>query len=378
MREIDRPLGQQPMPGAGRKPGTLRRGLLIGVPAALVFAASAAISLRPSPFRTPAPMAVTAPVPPAEKTAEAVPPAAKPGSTGQGPQIIHVPPDAAGKIVIRDPSALGQDLRVAHLPDRDLIEQTETGPLPMRSADGRRPMDVYARPWSGARGARVALVIGGMGVSQTSTQAAIARLPPEVTLGFASNGNSLGRWMQEARHRGFEIVMQVPLEPFDYPGVNPGRKTLTVSASPEKNIESLHWALSRTTNYTGIMNYMGARFTSDAAAMEPLMSELSQRGLLYFDDGTSARSLAPELARKDGVAIATGDAVIDETREPGAILKKLDELERIARAKGFAVGSGSAFAETVDAVTRWVEEARKRGIEIVPVSAVVTDPERGG
>lgn len=64
-------------------------------------------------------------------------------------------------------------------------------------------------------------------------------------------------------------------------------------------------------------------------------------------------------------------------RERGEILKKLDELERIARAKGFAIGTGSAFDVTVDAVASWVAEAKKRGIEIVPVSAVASDPERG-
>ena len=54
--------------------------------------------------------------------------------------------------------------------------------------------------------------------------------------------------------------MQVPLEPFDYPAVDPGRNTLTVTADAADNLARLHWALSRTTNYTGVMNYMGGRF----------------------------------------------------------------------------------------------------------------------
>ncbi|TIP25481.1 MAG: divergent polysaccharide deacetylase family protein, partial [Mesorhizobium sp.] len=232
-------------------------------------------------------------------------------------------------------------------------------------------------PWSGARGARVAIVIGGLAVSQTGTQAAIAKLPAEVTLGFAPQGNSIGRWMQAARQSGHEIVMQVPLEPFDYPNVNPGRNTLAVAATADENLKNLRWALSRTTNYTGVMNYMGARFSADAAAMGPLMAELGRRGLAYVDDGSSARSLAPELALKNGVPFAAGDILIDAVRDRGAILKKLDELEATARAKGFAVGIGSAFDLTVDTVSSWVIEAKKRGIEIVPISAVAVDPEKG-
>jgi polysaccharide deacetylase 2 family uncharacterized protein YibQ len=398
--DIERPLGQ-----AVRPPRAARR-ISAGAVAATflvlaVIGVSGAIALREKPFRKPEEVAVSTPKTTAEveSAAPATEPAPKAeaapktsgskmggskmgGSKTGGPQIIHMPTEEGdgpprAAIVIHDPSTIGQNLRIAHIPDRALIEASETGPLPVRAADGRRPFDVYARPWSGARGARVAIVIGGLAVSQTGTQAAIAKLPAEVTLGFAPQGNSIGRWMQAARQRGHEIVMQVPLEPFDYPNVNPGRNTLTVAATPDENLQNLHWALSRTTNYAGVMNYMGARFSTDAAAMRPLMAELGKRGLAYVDDGSSARSLAPDLALKDGVPFVAGDTSIDAVRDRGAILKKLDELEATARAKGFAVGIGSAFDLTVDTVSSWVIEAKKRGIEIVPISAVAVDPEKG-
>lgn len=393
-RDIDRPLGQ---PAARGRMASIRptaRGILMGLAAVAMAAASGVIAMLDPGFRDPAVVALATPV---AATAEVEASAAKrdrtpsdePASVGSisrhdtpdGPSIIKVGPQepdgGKGVIVIRDPSAVGQELRVAHLPDRDLIEETEAGLLPVRAADGRRPFDVYARPWSGARGARVAIVIGGLGLSQTGTQEAIQKLPAEVTLGFSPQGNSLDRWMQTARRKGHELVIQLPLEPFDYPNVNPGRNTLTVDAAPEENAERLHAALARTTNYTGVMNYMGARFVADEAAMAPLMEELAERGLLYLDDGTSARSLAPDLALKNQVPLAVADTAIDTERDRGAILKKLDELERVARAKGFALGTGSAFDVTVDAVAQWVGEAKRRGIEIVPVSAVATDPERG-
>jgi polysaccharide deacetylase 2 family uncharacterized protein YibQ len=297
-----------------------------------------------------------------------------------GPEIIHVGPadqQAAGVITVHDPSAVGRDLRTAHLPDRALIEQSEMGPLPIRAIDGRRPVDVYARPWSGTGGARIAIVIGGLGLSQTGTMRAIEKLPGEVTLAFAPQGNSLGRWMQDARQTGHEIIMQVPFEPFDYPNVNPGRNTLTVEATPEQNLHDLRWALSRITNYTGIMNYMGGRFVTDETAMAPVMQEIGKRGLLYLDDGSSARSVAAGLALKDDVPFAVCNVTIDEVRDRGEILKKLDALEATARGKGFAIGAGSAFDVTVDTVASWVNDVQKRGIEVVPVSALVSDPEKG-
>ncbi len=384
-KEIERPLGQSVRAPTPRPVRRLGRGQVLATLGVLVaVGASAVIAFGEKPFRKPVVVATPAPqeTKPAETVAQA--PAAPPKTTTQpkkndGPQIIRVQPtDTGGQagIVIQDASAVGQNLSVAHLPDKALIEDGEGGPLPIRSADGRRPFDVYARPWSGARGARVAIVIGGLAVSQTGTQSAIAKLPGEVTLAFASQGNSIGRWMQEARRRGHEIVMQLPLEPFDYPNVNPGRSTLTVNASEEENLKNLRWVLSRTTNYTAVMNYMGARFSGDAEAFAPVMAELARRGIGYLDDGSSARSVAPDLARKDGVPLAIADTAIDGVQERGAILKKLDELEATARAKGYAVGTGSAFNVTVDAVVSWVNEAKKRGIEIVPISAVAIDPER--
>jgi polysaccharide deacetylase 2 family uncharacterized protein YibQ len=347
-----------------------------------VVAVAGGIALRPRPFHRPPEIVVSKPEPAKAAAAESKPPVPPSSGLGDkgGPHIIHVAPDNApahGGIVIRDPSSLAQDLRTAHLPDRALIEQSEMGPLPIRSVDGRRPVDVYARPWSGTRGARVVIVIGGLGLSQTGTQYAIEKLPGTVTLAFAPQGNSLDRWMRDARQSGHELLMQVPFEPYDYPNVNPGRNTLTVEASAAENLRSLRWALSRITNYTGIMNYMGGRFVTDESAMDPVMQDLARRGLLYLDDGTSARSVAPQLALKDGVPFAQGDLTIDASRDRGDILKKLDQLEATARAKGFAIGTGSAFQVTVDAVADWINEAVKRGIEIVPVTAVMTDPEKG-
>jgi len=389
-KDIDRPLGQGERPKRAPRPRVTGGGFLLALFCIVALGASFAIALRPRPFRVPPAVAVAKSAASGNETAAkpaAVSHAAAPSmrSTAPmaetvGPKIIHVTPTeqrSPSGVIVQDASAAGQTAPFSHLPDRSLIEQSEMGPLPIRSADGRRPMDAYARPWSGAHGARVAIVIGGLGLSQTGTQYAIKKLPGTITLAFAPQGNSLDRWMQDARRTGHEIMMQVPLEPYDYPSVNPGRNTLTVEAPPAQNLRDLHWALSRITNYTGVMNYMGGRFVTDEEAMTPIMQDLSRRGLLYLDDGTSARSVAPELALKDGIPFAVGDTTIDTVRDPGEIMKKLDQLEATARAKGFAVGTGSAFEVTVDTVASWANEAVKRGIEIVPISAVVSDPERG-
>jgi polysaccharide deacetylase 2 family uncharacterized protein YibQ len=292
-----------------------------------------------------------------------------------GAKIIRVNPEDAATpgVKVLDPGKVIQDPRVAHIPEPDLIEK---GQLPKRSEDGRRPFDVYQRPWSGARGARVAIVIGGMGVSQSSTQAAIEKLPPEITLAFAPQGNSLSRWAQAARRKGHEILLQVPMEPFDYPKVDPGRGTLIVEAAPEANLKVLHESMGRLTNYVGVVNYLGARFTSEQAALDPVLREIGNRGLMYLDDGTSARSQADNLSVANRSPFASADMMIDGVQEKSEILKSLDQLEATARAKGTAIATGTGFDVTVEAVSEWAKGAKKRGIEIVGVASLARDPER--
>lgn len=293
--------------------------------------------------------------------------------TGDGNYVTkYTPRDRSGPLVI-DAQRMGQDPRVAGQPNPDLVEETNDGKLPIIGADGLRPMDQYARPWSGERGARVAIVISGLGLSQTGSQKAIQQLPAGVTLAFAASGNSLQRWMQEARRKGHEILLQVPFEPFDYPANDPGPGTLLTTNSAKENLVSLHQAMARVTNYTGIVNYQGARYLSDEKALRPVLQDVAKRGLLFLDDGTSSLSKTNSVSDAVELPHAFADVVLDGQVQTQAILRKLDELGRIADRQGTAIGIAAAYDESIDAVRQWSEEATQRGIEIVGVSAIVRD-----
>ncbi|MDR6755750.1 polysaccharide deacetylase 2 family uncharacterized protein YibQ [Mycoplana sp. BE70] len=339
-----------------------------------------------------APEKIAPPEAPATEEAGTAQPAAEPGGPaagmrrqrGQSGANIDETRTADGNIVrkftpkdrgdggplILDASRVGQDPRFAALPNEDLLETTAHGKLPVTGPDGLRPVEQYARPWSGARGTRIAIVVGGLGLSQTGTQRAIRDLPGEVTLAFAASGNSLPRWMQEARRNGHEILLQVPLEPFDDPGNDPGPHTLRTDFSAKKNLDQLHRAMGQITNYTGVMNFMGGRFLSSADALEPVMRDIADRGLLFLDDGSSAQSLSGTVAGALEMPHAFADLQLDSTLSRDAILRKLDELERVARRNGTAIGVASAFDESVQAIADWTQEAGQRGIEIVGVAAL--------
>ena len=162
---------------------------------------------------------------------------------------------------------------------------------------------------------RVAIVIGGLGIGASGTNEALAKLPPAVTFAFAPYGGDLEQIVARARGEGHEVLLQVPMEPFDYPDNDPGPQTLLTSLDAAQNIDRLHWLMSRFQGYVGLANLMGARFTASEPALSPVLREAAKRGLIYVDDGSSQRSLASQIAGANNLAFAKADVVIDSAAE---------------------------------------------------------------
>ena len=282
---------------------------------------------------------------------------------------------APSAIIIRVPD--GQTSYLAVSPDKRLVEKSRHGPLPRIGSDGLKPLDLYARaPSQAARSktVKIAIVIGGLGIGQSVTSDAISKLPPDVSLAFAPYGNDLERQVQSARSAGHEVLLHLPMEPFDYPDNDPGPQTLLSSLTPTQNIDRLQWLMSRFTGYVGVMNFMGARLTSNDAAITPILREVGSRGLAYLDDGSSQRSLAVSLAGGAGMPASRGDLVLDTVQRSSDIDASLAKLESIARERGIAVGTGSALPITLDRIARWSKTLEARGIALVPVSSTIAGP----
>jgi polysaccharide deacetylase 2 family uncharacterized protein YibQ len=220
-----------------------------------------------------------------------------------------------------------------------------------------------------AGAARIAIVVGGLGIDRDSTAKAITGLPGEVTLAFAPYDRSMIADVASAHAGGHELLLQIPLEPLNYPAINPGPNTLTTDASDDQNRGRLRWLLGRMTGYVGVENYLGARFTADQDAMTPVLRELAGRGLLYLDDGSSPRSVTEAAAGR--APFLRADVVLDADLNADAIAAQLDNLVSIARARGFAIATATAFPLTVKAISDFASSAAGKGIVLVPLTALL-------
>ncbi|TDQ64241.1 hypothetical protein ATL17_2256 [Maritalea mobilis] len=271
----------------------------------------------------------------------------------------------------------GADAARAAAPVPELLEQTQHGYIPQVGTNGDRPADVYARasisPASANGRSLIAIVVEGVGLSEENTRSAIERLPDEVTLAFAPYGKDVASLAMAARIGGHEIMLQVPLEPFDYPQNDPGPQTLLVGQAARANLDRLYWLMSRLGGYTGVINFLGARFTSSANDMQPVMEEIALRGLTYLDDGSSNRSLAPQLAKQAGVDFARANLSLDETPSRSEILRQLAKLESLAYENGSAIATATSLPVTVRTIAEWAKELDNKDLVLVPVSALMED-----
>jgi polysaccharide deacetylase 2 family uncharacterized protein YibQ len=338
------------------------------------------------------PMAVA----PADQHADAAGPDTKPVEANQGrtveggrerpnrydgPPIIAGQPAAPGGMVtiIDGSNGKRQDVPIPGQPaeksaDPRFAEPSRSGPIPKIAPDGTRPAEAFAQPVKGIadrpNAPRIAIVVAGLGISAIGTSDALAKLPGPVTLAFAPYGADLDRLAARARESGHELLLQVPMEPFDYPDNDPGPQTLLTSLSAGQNVDRLHWLMSRLQGYVGLANYMGGRFTASEPALAPILREAAKRGLIYVEDGTSPRSLAGQIAGANNLPYAKADLTIDAVPSASEIDHALARLDKTARERGVAVGVANALPASIERIANWAKAAESRGILLVPISAV--------
>jgi polysaccharide deacetylase 2 family uncharacterized protein YibQ len=263
--------------------------------------------------------------------------------------------------------------------DSRLLEKSRYGMIPVVN-DGLKPFTVYAAEADRAKAAKmpvVSIVVGGLGVGAAKTTDAIMKLPPAVTLAFTPYGSDPGKLAERARAQRHEILLQVPMEPYDYPDNDPGPQTLLTTLAPEQNLDRLYWHLSRFQGYAGIANFMGARFVAADAVMQPIVREAAKRGLGYLDDGSAPRSVAGSLAAGQAMPFARADVAIDAVPTAVEIDRALAKLENLARERGVAVGIASALPVSIERIGVWIKALDSHGIMLVPLTTAMLKSKSG-
>jgi hypothetical protein len=251
------------------------------------------------------------------------------------------------------------------------VEDSPNGPLPIIGKDGRQPWQVYARPFDTKETRpRIALIVTGIGLDQTLSQAALDRLPGPVTFGFDPYADNVTDNIANARSLGHEALLGLPLEPLDYPRQDPGPLTLLTSLDASQNTDRLMKLMGKASGYIGFVAIMGARFEGENSSLLPVLETLKRRGLMFADNKAPEQSVVAPIATQMKLAWAAGNSVIDSESDPAAIDQTLAGLETIAKRNGAALGIAALSPALLDRVSTWLPSLDGKGVVLAPASAI--------
>ena len=250
-------------------------------------------------------------------------------------------------------------------------EDTENGPLPIIAKDGRQPWIEYSRNFKHSdRKPRIAIIINNLGLSATYTEQILKMMPKNVTLSFSHVSPKLKKWVRAARQKGYEILIDLPMEPIGFPRNDPGRSTLLTSLNEVENLNRLEYIMVQSGGYVGLLSTHGDKFTLNSELLLPILKSIKTRGLLYVDSRTTSQSLGPELSSNIQLPRAFNNVFIDKTPSRDYITTKLRELERIAVDKKFAVAIAQPLPLSIEIISEWTSGLKEKGIALAPITAI--------
>jgi polysaccharide deacetylase 2 family uncharacterized protein YibQ len=175
---------------------------------------------------------------------------------------------------------------------------------------------------------------------------------------------------RDAYRAGMEVLLDVPMEPYRYPELDPGPGVLLASMSPDEIQRAVGTQLETVTPAVGVMNRMGSRLTEDRTRMRAMLEVLAARRLFLVDAYASSQSLAFDEARGAGVRAARRQILVDHARGEAGDRVRWDEVAGWAERRGEVIVVAHGHPLTVRLLKEYVPRWEARGLRLVPVSTL--------
>lgn len=251
-----------------------------------------------------------------------------------------------------------------------LTEKSKEGVIPVVAADGTKAWKFYSKPFDKkSREPMIAIIVTGLGQNNQVTQHAMV-LPENVTLAFSPYSSQLEQWSKSARLSGHEMMLELPMEPVDYPSTDPGPYGLMLGQGAQENERRLRLLMSRIPTSVGFITTQNEKFSSSDDDFKLLLKSMGNRGLMLVMSTAPASNSTKTLLQETSTPNVIADVAIDEELTTEIIAARLYTLEQLAKKKGYAVGIARPYPITIATLKEWMEKLKEKGVVLVPVSAI--------
>jgi polysaccharide deacetylase 2 family uncharacterized protein YibQ len=253
---------------------------------------------------------------------------------------------------------------VAPTPTATPIARPETGPVhhsvPDYEAFDREivpPPPPITRVKPVTNGIPVAIIIDDIGYDRNMADGFLA-LDVPLTFSVLPKGTFNQSIIAKAVKKDVEIMLHLPMEPGNYPRVNPGPGALLSSMGPDELIAQLNANLDDVPHASGVNNHMGSKLTASSEQMRQIFTILKKRNLFFVDSRTSADTLCRPSAELLRLPFAERDVFIDHEQTASFVRKQLKLLVKRARRQGYAIGIAHPHPITLEVLTDMLPELK--------------------
>ena len=216
---------------------------------------------------------------------------------------------------------------------------------------------------------KVAIIIDDLGYN-SDLAFSFLKLNLELSFSILPSAPFTDIIVREANKKEREIILHQPMEPKDYPSVDPGRGALLLSMNKKDILQVLNKNLREIRGAKGVNNHMGSSFTENREKMQVILQELKNRGLFYVDSRTTMRTVGFDQAKRIGLPTAERTVFLDNSPDSKAIGVQIERLLDIAGNLGSAIGIGHPHNETLETLEKY-QDRLKEEFDVVPVSELV-------
>lgn len=224
------------------------------------------------------------------------------------------------------------------------------------------------------QGARVAVVVFGFDDEDPPPAFLDLAAPFAVALPPGHSWSSAA--FDRARRQRREVVLHLPLEPINYPSVDPGPGAVLVTMKPSRISGMVRAYLDQAAPVAAVANHMGSLATQDMSVMSAIFRDLAPRHVPFLEIAQAPGSVCRSLASSLGVSYAVPDAVID--REARGDRKALDRRWNAVLEQTRRRGHGIVWVRATGTTLAWLpgalEPKRLAKVDVVPLTALLRRP----
>lgn len=219
---------------------------------------------------------------------------------------------------------------------------------------------------------KIVIIIDDIGYDK-KIALALSDLNPNITFSVLPF-SPFGKYLSKKLHaKGAQLMLHLPMEPVEYPDVDPGPGALLYGMPPDDLLDQLRKDIDDIPYIVGVNNHMGSNLTTRSDQMNQIFTILKKENLFFIDSRTAPKSQGKASARLLKLKFAHRDVFLDNVQDTTYITGQFKELVDLAMKHGSAIGIGHPYRATLDTLLKELPKLKNK-VDIVRADTLTDIP----